>query len=88
MKNQKGITLSTLVVTIIILVILAAVSLRTGSEVLNSSKMQNLKTNMLLIQAKAREYTENGTGKFKTITYFHKSCYEKNTIGYMKKKEI
>lgn len=28
-----------------------------------------------------KEYTINGRGKFRTITYFHRDCYYENTIG-------
>ena len=59
MKENRGITTISLVITIIILIILASVSIKAGSNVIENSKFQNLKTNMLLIEVKAKEYVEN-----------------------------
>lgn len=61
--NKKGITLISLVVTIVLLVILAGIALMGGKEILEKAKLEELKTNMLLIQAKAKEYVEEATFK-------------------------
>ncbi len=58
MRGIRGITLIALVITIIVLLILAGISLYSGRDTLEKAKLQELKTNMLLIQAKAREYVE------------------------------
>lgn len=57
-KDQKGITQITLIITIIILLIIAGIGIHTGTDSLNKVKLEELKTNMLLIEAKAREYVE------------------------------
>ena len=58
-KNRtKGITLISLAITIIILLILAGISIYSGKGVIQKAKLEELKTNMLLIQAKAKEYVE------------------------------
>lgn len=62
-KNQKGITQITLIITIIILLIIAGIGIHTGTDSLNKVKLEELKTNMLLIQAKAREYVEEANFK-------------------------
>ena len=58
MKN-KGITLVALVITIVALLILASIVVYTGTDAIKTAKLQSLKTNMLLIEAKGREYVEN-----------------------------
>ncbi len=55
MKSNKGITMVVLVLTIIILLILAGISIGTGNNVIEKSKLENIKTNMLLIEVKAKE---------------------------------
>ena len=59
MKKNKGITMVTLVITIVILLILAGVSIDLGSNVIKKSELENLKTDMLLIEVKGKEYLEN-----------------------------
>ncbi len=64
MENKtRGITLISLVVTIVILIILAGISIYAGKEVIKKAKLEEVKTNMLLIQAKAREYVEEANFK-------------------------
>lgn len=60
-NNQKGITLVVLVITIIVLLILAGITVYTGKGTIKEAKLEALKTNMLLIQTKAREYVENAS---------------------------
>ena len=62
MKN-KGITLVSLMVTIIILIIIASISINIGSNMIKKAGLEELKTNMLLIQAKAKEYVEEANFK-------------------------
>lgn len=59
MKNNKGITMIVLVITIIILLILAGISIGTGNNIIKQSDLENIKTNMLLVKVKAKEYVEN-----------------------------
>ena len=59
MKKNKGITMVTLVITIVILLILAGVSIGVGNNIIKKSELENLKTNMLLIEVKGKEYVEN-----------------------------
>lgn len=58
MKNQKGITLIVLTITIIVMMILAGIATHYGTDLIRKAKLQDLKTNMLLIQAKAKECVE------------------------------
>lgn len=54
LKKQNGITLVALIITIVLIVIIAGVTIKQGNNVINSAKLQNLNTNMLLIQSKAK----------------------------------
>lgn len=54
MKEQKGITLVALIITIIVMLILAAVTIHFGTNLLDKSKKEDLKTTMLLIQSKTK----------------------------------
>lgn len=61
--QNKGITLVSLIVTIIILIIIASISINIGSNMIKKAGLEELKTNMLLIQAKAKEYVEEANFK-------------------------
>lgn len=64
MKNRtEGITLVALSITIIILIIIAGISIYSAKETIQKTKLEGLKTNMLLMQAKAKEYVEDATFK-------------------------
>lgn len=58
MRNQKGITLVMLVITIIVLIIITSVTVYTGTGVIKRASLQNLNTNMLLLQAKIKTLAE------------------------------
>ena len=63
-KNRtNGVTLISLSITIVILLILAGIALYSGSDTIKKAQLEELKTNMLLIQAKAREYVEDANFK-------------------------
>lgn len=63
-KNKtNGVTLIVLAITIVILLMLAGIALYSGSDTIKKAQVEELKTNMLLIQAKAREYVEDANFK-------------------------
>lgn len=62
-RENKGVTLIALVITIIVLMIIAGITINTGKESIKQAKLESLRTNMLLIQAKAKEYVEEATFK-------------------------
>lgn len=82
MKENKGITMVTLIITIIVLLILAGISVGTGNRVIKSSELENLKTNMLLIKAKGKEYVENAN--FKLGTNFENATDKETRIATAK----
>lgn len=85
MKENKGITMVTLIITIILLLILAGISIGTGNKIIESSKLENLKTNMLLIKIKGKENVENAN--FKLGTNFE-TATDKNTRVETAKSEL
>ncbi len=58
-ENNKGITLVTLAITIIVLLIMAGITIKIGTKGMDEARVQNVKTNMLLIEAKTKEYVED-----------------------------
>ena len=54
LKNQKGITLVALTLTVIIMVILVSISVKFGTEAIEKSREEDIKSNMLLIQGKSK----------------------------------
>ena len=63
MKKEQGITLVALSVTIIVLIIIAGISVYSGKDVIKNGKLEELRTNMLLVQVKARETVEQANFK-------------------------
>lgn len=62
-KKENGVTLIALIVTIIILTVIASIAIYSGSHTIKKAKLEEIKTNMLLIEAKAREYVEDANFK-------------------------
>lgn len=57
-KNSKGITIVSLVITIIILMIITSVTIYTGSNIIKQVTLQNVNTDMMLIRAKVKTMEE------------------------------
>ena len=58
MKKQKGITLIALTITIVVMMIIAGITVNFGLDLIKEVKLQDLRTNMLLMQAKGKECVE------------------------------
>lgn len=57
MKNEKGVTLTALAITIIVIFILASISINYGVDTLNESKAKNLEASLAIVeQAIAEQY--------------------------------
>ena len=63
MHRNRGVTLLSLVITIIILLIIAGISINSGKGIIKQAQLEELKTNMLLIEAKAKGYVEEANFK-------------------------
>ena len=57
-KEEKGITLVTLVITIIVLIIIAGIGVTTSKTTVKSSKYEVFQTELKLMQSKVNEITE------------------------------
>lgn len=60
-KRNNGITLVSLAITIIVLVIIAGITIYYSNSSIRNANLQNFKTDMLLIEAKTKEYVENAS---------------------------
>lgn len=65
-NNNKGITLVALVITVIIILIIGAITVYEGSRLVDEAKYEDVKTNMLLIQAEVKNFAEQA--KFEGLT--------------------
>lgn len=63
LKNKKGISMIALVISIIVILIIAGIGVTIGSQTINDAHKQTIKTNMLLIEAKAKLCEESVTFK-------------------------
>ena len=61
LREAKGITMVALVITITVMLILATITINLGKETIKQTKLESLKTDMLLIEAKAKEYVESAS---------------------------
>ena len=91
-EKNNGITMVALVITIIVLLIIAGISIGTGNKAITNSKLENLKTNMLLIEVKAKEQIENANFKLGTnidkVTEEEKANRVKSAKDELKGEEI
>lgn len=62
MKDQKGITLVALIVTIVVMVILASISITTGMESLDSTRLQGFYTQLEMIQKRVDDIATTNEG--------------------------
>ena len=67
-KSQKGITLVSLVVTIVVLLIIAGITVNMGLESIERAELDELKTDMLLVEAKATQLVEEANFKVGIIS--------------------
>ena len=79
-KKESGITIMVLAITVVIILIIAGITISKGSEVIKEAQLENLKTDMLLIQAKGKLIAEEI--QYKTV--YEKDKDKKESI----KKEI
>lgn len=61
MDKEKGITIISLVITIIIMIILAGVAIKVGLDAVEKAKVEDIKTNMISIKTKAAIIAEKNS---------------------------
>ena len=62
-SNKNGITLISLIVTIIVLLILAGITITEGKLLIKKAKIESIMTNMITIKSKAKVLVEEANGK-------------------------
>ena len=81
-KKNEGVTLISLVITIVVMFILIGVTIESGTELLRTSKFKTIQTNMMLIQSRAEviyeKYTFDGTLSFNSAQV---AIINQNTSG-------
>ena len=87
--NDKGVTMISLVIVIIILIIIGGISISSGKVSVRRAKLEELRTNMLLIESKAKTMLEEVTfliGPYETTDATY-STRKNNSRGeiYVKK---
>lgn len=58
LKNEKGITLVALIITIIVMLILAGVTIRFGTDAVKKANLEDIKTEMISIKTRAKIIAE------------------------------
>ena len=48
-RKERGVTLVALVITVVVLLIIASIAVYSGSDTVRKAKLEELRTNMLLI---------------------------------------
>ncbi len=98
-KRENGVSLLILSITVVVLMIIAGVAINSGMQSVKKAELESLKTNMLMLKAKGREYVENanfhyGTGQLtdeqKTEiknTYLKGTKFEEDLSSYTTLKE-
>lgn len=67
--NQKGVTIISLVITIILLIIITSITAYTGTGIIKQATLQTINTNMMLIQAKTKTIAEQAKFNNDTSNY-------------------
>lgn len=76
-KNEKGVTLVALVITVIVSIIIASIGINIGLDSVNSTKDRNLQAELEIVgQAAITEYT-----KAVELDYLNDTPYPSNFVG-------
>lgn len=58
MKNEKGVAIPTLIIIIAIIIVVAIIGIKYSMKMINENQLQDLRTDMLLIQADTKKSLE------------------------------
>lgn len=86
MKSKGGASVLTLVISLVIVIIIALIFVRYGKNIAEETKLQDLRTNMLLIQADAKKDLEEVC--FQTANLSTSKEEDLNKIKEIKKEYI
>jgi len=68
-KNERGITMVSLVITMVVLGIITGITIFTGMGIIKQVELQTINTNMMLIQAKVKTIAEQAKFNKDTNNY-------------------
>ena len=68
LREEKGITIVALIITVIVLTILASISIIEGTKLIEKSEVENIVTNMITIKAKAKIVAEEVNAEVGNLT--------------------
>ena len=68
LREEKGITIVALIITVIVLTILASISIIEGTKLIEKSEVENIVTNMITIKAKAKVIAEEVNAEVGNLT--------------------
>lgn len=80
MKNEKGITIITLVITIVIMLILAGVVTNSGMQSIDTAKKTAFISEMEMIQAKVNTIYEERKSNTENIEYYNNIGQDISTV--------
>ncbi len=79
-KENNGITIIALVITVIVMIIIAGISINEGTKIIRQAKIQTLETDMLAMKAKAKAYAEEIDAGIWAISDVSKKETQKATL--------
>lgn len=68
-SNERGITIISLLITVVVLIIVTSVAVYTGTDIIKQANLQTINTNMMLIQAKTKTIAEQAKFNKDTSNY-------------------
>ncbi len=93
LKNNKGVTVVSLIIVVVILVLLASITVYEANGLITITKKQSITTNLLLIQAKVRIINEQvvfekDDEKKKELLVGTKLSEDASTLNSLKEKKV
>jgi len=79
-KNDKGITILALSITVIVLLIISGVSITVGTKIIKKVQVESIMTNMISIKAKTKIYIEEANSKSWNLNDTEKANKKKEVL--------
>ena len=86
MKDEKGVALPTLLFIILLIIIVAVFAIKYVKEMLNETEIQDLRTDMLVVQAEAKKDLEKV--RFQTANLDENKEEDKEKIAQAKQENL
>lgn len=86
MKNENGVAIPTLIIVIAIIIVVAVIGIKYGMKMVNENQLQDLRTDMLLIQADTKKDLEGV--RFQTVNLDKNKEEDLAKINEVKKENL